>query len=83
MIDPTESTEVMVFTPNHRITGRIALVPGARLTDFVRESSEYIAMVNVQVCTLEGAEVFSTPFLDLGKQHIELILPKDLARFPS
>ena len=35
MNDAADTTEVMVITPNHRITGRIALVPGARLTDYI------------------------------------------------
>lgn len=81
MSDPTETTEVMVITPNHRITGRIALVPGARLTDYVREPNQFIAITDVTVCDLEGRKIFTTPFLDLGKHHIEIILPKELARF--
>jgi hypothetical protein len=81
-MDTSETTEVMVITRNHRIMGRIALVPGARLTDYIREPTQFIAMTQVVVCDQGGKELFSTPFLDLGKHHIEIILPKELARFP-
>ena len=81
MIDPNETTAVLVITPNHRVTGRIALVPGARLTDYVREHTHFVPMVDVVVSDLEGHPLFKAPFLDLSKDHIELILPQDSVTF--
>jgi len=81
MIDATETTEVLAITSHHRIVGRIALVQGARLTDYVRELTHFIPMVEVVVSDLEGHPLFKAPFLDLHKDHIELILPRDSVTF--
>jgi hypothetical protein len=75
----TDSTRVLIITSTHRITGNIALVPGARLTDFVRDDHQhaFIAMTDVLVTDLHGHETLRTPFLDVGKTFIEMIMPAD------
>lgn len=83
MSNPSEMTEVLIFTARHRITGLITLVPGARLTDFIRETTDFIAITQATVRHLDGTEIFNAPFLDLGRQSIEFILPKEMAHFPT
>ena len=80
MSDRDDVTEVVIYTQHFRITGTIALVSGARLTDYVRESSHFIAVASAVVCDRHGAEQFRTNFLDVGKDHIEIILPAAMVR---
>lgn len=78
MSDRDDVTEVVIYTQHFRITGTIALVSGARLTDYVRESNHFIAVSAAVVCDRHGAEQFRTKFLDVGKDHIEIILPASM-----
>ena len=75
MSERDDVTAVVIYTQHFRITGTIALVPGARLTDYVRETNHFIAVASAVVCDRHGSEQFRTKFLDVGKDHIEIILP--------
>jgi len=75
-MEPDEMTEVVLHTPHYVIEGRIALVPGARLTDFIRESEEFIAVTAVTVKGHDGEVRFEVPFLDLRRNSIEIAYPK-------
>lgn len=74
-----DKTEVLVFTTNHMIRGKIALIPGARLTDYIVDSKMFIAMTEVEVKDKAGKLVLQTPFLNVNRDLIELILPAELA----
>jgi hypothetical protein len=75
MSETAQTTEIVAFTEHYRVQGQIALVPGARLTDFIRDPAKFIAVTAAIVSDREGKELFRCSFLDLGKDHIELILP--------
>jgi len=75
MNNAQESTEVLILTTTYAVEGNIALLPGSRLTDYVRQSGEFIAVTNVKVSDLKGNELFNSPFLDIGKSHIVIISP--------
>jgi hypothetical protein len=76
-----DKTPVVVFTRNHRIEGKIALVPGARLTDYVVGANQFIAMTEVAVKDKTGKILLNSPFLDVNRDQIEIIFPADLATF--
>ena len=73
-----ETTKVVIYTDSYRIDGAIALIPGARLTDYVRNAQDFIAVVDATVSDKSGKRMFSARFLDVGLQFIELIVPADL-----
>jgi len=75
MVEPENSTAVVFHTAHFVIAGRVALVPGARLTDFIRESSDFIAVVDAVLSHPEGTEFKRLPFLDLRKEAIEIAYP--------
>jgi len=79
-MSPEETTAVVIYTDSFRISGRIALMPGARLTDFVRHAPPFIAVTEVSVCDRAGNGVFDADFLDVGSAWIELIVPAALMR---
>jgi hypothetical protein len=79
-----DMTQVLIYTSHFRITGWISLVAGARLTDYVREPGHFIAVSGASVLDRHAnGELFHTEFLDVGKDHIEIILPANLAVEPG
>lgn len=74
----TESrTKVVVLTGHYRIMGSVDLVPGARVTDFLTDSREFFAMTDVEVWALDGRKMFSSSFLNINRDKIELMMPED------
>ena len=74
-----DKSDVIIITPQHHIYGKIALVQGARLTDYIVDAKPFIAVTDAEVKTPAGELVLKTPFLDVNRDHIELILPAELA----
>jgi hypothetical protein len=72
-----EKTKVTIFTSSYRIKGYIDLLPGARITDFMAEARDFIVIVNAEVWELEsgGRQVATGPFMNVSRDHIEIILP--------
>jgi hypothetical protein len=72
-----QRTKVTILTGSFRIRGYIELLPGARMTDFMRESREFIAVVDAEVSDLQvgGRQILTAAFLDVSRQHIQIIVP--------
>jgi hypothetical protein len=70
-------TRVTILTPTYRIKGHIDLLPGARITDYMAEARDFIAVTNAEVWELQvgGRQVLSAPFISVSRRHIEIILP--------
>jgi len=70
-------TKVTILTSSYRVKGYIDLLPGARVTDFMAEAREFIAVTTAEVWELQpgGRQVASAPFLNISRQHIEIIFP--------
>lgn len=76
-------TERAVFeTGQHRIVGDVTLPPEgyqSRFSDLLnRADFSFIALVNVEVSSLEGGDVKRYPFLALGKAHVRVAYPLPL-----
>ena len=72
---PENVTKVTILTGTYRIKGYISLLPGARLTDFMAQSREFIAVTDVEVWEIIGRQVFSAPFINVNRDHIQIIVP--------
>jgi len=72
-----DKTKVTILTSTYRVKGYIDLLPGARITDFMTEARDFIAVVNAEVWELQpgGRMVTSAPFINVSRDHIEIILP--------
>jgi hypothetical protein len=70
-------TKVTILTSTYRIKGYIDLLPGARITDYMAEARDFIAVTNAEVWELQvaGRQVLSAPFINVSREHIEIILP--------
>lgn len=72
-----EKTKVTILTSSYRIKGYIELVPGARITDYMAEARDFIAVTHAEVWELQvgGRQVLSAPFINVSRAHVEIILP--------
>ena len=70
-------TKVTIFTGSYRIKGYIDLIPGARVTDYMAEAKQFIAVTDAEVWELEvgGRQLMSVSFLDVSRDHIQVIAP--------
>ena len=75
MADDEMKTRVTILTSTYRIKGNIDLLPGARVTDYMAEAKEFIAVTDAEVWEVVGRQVFTAPFLNVNRDHIEIIAP--------
>ena len=70
-------TRVTIFTSAYRIKGYIDLIPGARVTDYMSEAKDFIAVTDAEVWELEigGRQLIPSPFLNVSRDHIQVIAP--------
>ena len=70
-----DKTRVTILTGSYRIIGYIDLLPGARVTDFMQESREFVAVMDAEIYEVEmaGRQVLSVPFIDVNRNHIQII----------
>lgn len=68
-------TRVTILTESYRIKGYIDLLPGARVTDFMQESREFVAVMEAEVheAQVAGRQVLVAPFIDVNRSHIQII----------
>ena len=71
-------TKVTILTGHYRITGEIDLLPGARVTDFLSESRDFIAVTDAAVWNLNNQRLMSSGFMNINRDLIELIVPDDV-----
>lgn len=75
MAEPNEKTKVVILTQSYRIKGHIHLQPGARVTDFMIDSKDFMALTDAEVWDLNGRLVMSAPFINVSRDHIEIVTP--------
>jgi hypothetical protein len=69
-------TKVTIFTGNYRIKGYIELMPGARVTDFMVEAKDFIAVTEAEIWELGDRKIMNAPFLNVSRQHVQIIMPQ-------
>ena len=73
--DQTDKTKVVILTINHRIKGDISLYSNVRLTDYIVEAKPFMAVTDAEVMDINGKLIFNASFLNVQKDHIEIIVP--------
>ncbi len=69
-------TRVTILTGTYRIKGFIELVPGARVTDYLIEAKDFIAITDAEVRDLNDRHIFNAPFLNVSRKHIQVVSPQ-------
>jgi hypothetical protein len=70
-------TKVIILTGTYRIKGYIDLLPGARVTDYLVESKEFIAVTDAEVWELGNRHVLNAAFINVSLDHIQIVTPED------
>jgi hypothetical protein len=70
-------TRVTILTRSYRIRGYVDVLPGARVTDFIVSAKHFIAVTEAEVYEPElgGRQVLTAPFIDINRDHIEVLAP--------
>jgi hypothetical protein len=68
---------VKIWTDSFIITGEIDTLRDERLTDYIRENKDFIAVTQVRVSDRSEKDLFRTHFLNVSTSHIEIILPAE------
>ncbi len=70
-------TRITILTSTYRIKGFIDLLPGARLTDYIVEAKSFVAVTDAEVWELAigGRQVLTAAFIDVNKEHIQIVMP--------
>lgn len=68
-------TKVTILTGSYRIKGYIDLLPGARVTDFMRDAKDFVAVLDAEIYEAEvaGRQVLTAPFIDINRDHIQIV----------
>jgi hypothetical protein len=66
---------VTILTGTYRIKGRIDLLPGARVTDYMNEAKGFIAVTDAEIWETGDRKVMAVPFINVSKEHIVLVAP--------
>jgi hypothetical protein len=70
-------TKVSILTQSYRVNGYIDLLPGARVTDYMVESKDFIAVTDAEVWELGNRHVLNAPFINVSRDHIQIVAPGD------
>jgi hypothetical protein len=70
-------TKVTILTGTYRVKGYIDLLPGARVTDFLTESKDFIAVTDAEVWELGNRHILNAPFINVSRDHIQIVIPED------
>ena len=73
----TLKTEIILLSKNYRIEGKIDLVPGARLTDFMNETTKFMVVTEAVVTDRLSKDILKSSFINVLVSSIEAILPAD------
>jgi len=72
-----DKTKVMILTGTYRVKGYVNLLPGARLTDYLVESKDFIAVTNAEVWDLGNRHVYNAPFINVSRNQIQIVAPDE------
>jgi hypothetical protein len=75
MAEDAGRTKVTILTGTYRIKGYIDLLPGARMTDYMTDAKSFIAVTDAEIWEVAGRQVLTAPFVDVNRDHIEIISP--------
>lgn len=76
MSEENAKTKVVILTRTYRIKGYIHLQPGARVTDYMIDSKDFMAVTHVEIWDLSGRLVMNSPFVNVSRDHIEIVVPE-------
>lgn len=80
MNSKNDQLRVTIFTPQHKITGRIHLYENSRLSDILNTESlakEFLPITSAEITDLKTTAVTQAAFISVNKHHIELVMEEN------
>lgn len=74
-----EKTRVIILTGNYRVEGDIHLSSEARVTDYIINSRDFIAVTDAEIKDNAGHPLLTSKFVNVHRNRIEVIMPIGLA----
>lgn len=70
-------TKVAILTGSYQVKGYVDLMPGARITDLMNGAKDFVAVTDAEVYEVGNTarHVFSVPFLNVCRAHVQIIAP--------
>lgn len=75
MMADGDKTKVLILTASYRIKGKIDLLPGARVTDFLDVAKDFIAVTDAEVYQADGSHILAAPFINISRSQIQIVTP--------
>lgn len=69
--------QVRIWTPSFVIQGEIDTLRDQRLTDYIREHRDFIAVTSAHLQNRSTGDNSLVPFLNVSTAHIEVIYPAE------
>jgi hypothetical protein len=77
-MDDEGKQKIRIFTRQFEIVGDLHIYAGARLTDFMNESKDFISVTDVEVRRPADGTLINAKFLNVRKDGIEIILLEEM-----
>jgi len=82
MMDRQDMSSVIFLTNYYKIKGYISLMPGTRLTDYMNETKDFIAVTDAEVFAREsGKKLLAGEFLNVQRSNIEVAMPTEKVKY--
>jgi Family of unknown function (DUF6812) len=78
MSSDAQITPVVFLTGHYRIKGKIGMMAGVRLTDYMNETKDFIAVTEAVVydCS-SGEQILAGGFVNVQRSSIEVIIHEE------
>jgi hypothetical protein len=84
MKQPRVTSKVMIVLSQYRITGKIHLHPGQRLSDYINGVKDFIPVTDAKVNKVDKEEEINhMKLLEVNVRHILLVYPLEGKELPS
>lgn len=78
MSSNAQMSPVVFLTSHYKIRGDIGLMPGVRLTDYMNETKDFIAVTEADVFDRFSVEkIFSGQLVNVQRINIEVVIPEE------
>ncbi len=74
---PQTRTRVAILTASYQVKGYVELMAGSRITDLMNGAKDFVAVTDAEVYEVGNSarHVFSVPFLNVCRTHVQIIAP--------
>lgn len=75
---PQSKTKVRIYLDRFNIFGELAIFSDTRLTDYMVNAHEFVAVTNAIILSPDDKELFRAEFLNVHKDKIVMIVPEEM-----